>query len=283
MMKQIFYIILLTLISCTENPFGGEKKMANRTISGHVKLDKVDFYPRGYHNGVLVWSEGLGLQATTDIDGSFELTLPASSESSSGAITDGDYTLQFFIGNYKLSSVTITFAAGQVVNDEKVINLEGELRRDVTLTRLAGVHTNVYPPIITSGFDSDVITKVQITPDKTDIHFHLRKLVTRDFSIYTGLLIREADSKKLAYTVDIDTASIMKEYINRPSQTLEFVFNYTDVNLPSGIYEVIPYLVLDREDVPEPILNTLGSGYDSFSQNYFKYPFYRTGGELVIE
>ena len=283
MMKQIFYIILLTLISCTENPFGGEKKMANRTISGHVKLDKVDFYPRGYHNGVLVWSEGLGLQTTTDIDGSFELTLPASSESSSGAITDGDYTLQFFIGNYKLSSVTITFAAGQVVNDEKVINLEGELRRDVTLTRLAGVHTNVYPPIITSGFDSDVITKVQITPDKTDIHFHLRKLVTRDFSIYTGLLIREADSKKLAYTVDIDTASIMKEYINRPSQTLEFVFNYTDVNLPSGIYEVIPYLVLDREDVPEPILNTLGSGYDSFSQNYFKYPFYRTGGELVIE
>ena len=283
MMKQIFYIILLTLISCTENPFGGEKKMANRTISGHVKLDKVDFYPGGYHNGVLVWSEGLGLQATTDIDGSFELTLPASSESSSGAITDGDYTLQFFIGNYKLSSVTITFAAGQVVNDEKVINLEGELRRDVTLTRLAGVHTNVYPPIITSGFDSDVITKVQITPDKTDIHFHLRKLVTRDFSIYTGLLIREADSKKLAYTVDIDTASIMKEYINRPSQTLEFVFNYTDVNLPSGIYEVIPYLVLDREDVPEPILNTLGSGYDSFSQNYFKYPFYRTGGELVIE
>lgn len=283
MMKRIFYTILLTLISCTENPFGGEKKMANRTISGHVKLDKVDFYPGGYHNGVLVWSEGLGLQATTDIDGSFELTLPASSESSSGAITDGDYTLQFFIGNYKLSSVTITFAAGQVVNDEKVINLEGELRRDVTLTRLAGVHTNVYPPIITSGFDSDVITKVQITPDKTDIHFHLRKLVTRDFSIYTGLLIREADSKKLAYTVDIDTASIMKEYINRPSQTLEFVFNYTDVNLPSGIYEVIPYLVLDREDVPEPILNTLGSGYDSFSQNYFKYPFYRTGGELVIE
>ena len=283
MMKRIFYTILLTLISCTENPFGGEKKMANRTISGRVKLDKVDFYPRGYHNGVLVWSEGLGLQTTTDIDGSFELTLPASSESSSGAITDGDYTLQFFIGNYKLSSVTITFAAGQVVNDEKVINLEGELRRDITLTRLAGVHTSVYPPIITSGFDSDVITKVQITPDKTDIHFHLRKLVTRDFSIYTGLLIREADSKKLAYTVDIDTASIMKEYINRPSQTLEFVFNYTDVNLPSGIYEVIPYLVLDREDVPEPILNTLGSGYDSFSQNYFKYPFYRTGGELVIE
>ena len=283
MMKQILFTIFITLISCTENPFGGEKKMANRTISGHVKLDKVDFYPRGYHNGVLVWSEGLGLQTTTDIDGSFELTLPASSESSSGAITDGDYTLQFFIGNYKLSSVTITFAAGQVVNDEKVINLEGELRRDITLTRLAGVHTSVYPPIITSGFDSDVITKVHITPDKTDIYFHLRKLVTRDFSIYTGLLIREADSKKLAYTVDIDTASSMKEYIDRPSQTLDFVFNYTDINLPSGIYEVIPYLVLDRDDIPETILKTLGSGYDSFSQNYFKYPFYRTGGELVIE
>ena len=157
------------------------------------------------------------------------------------------------------------------------------MRRDVTLTRLAGVHTNVYPPIITSGFDSDIITKVQITPDKTDIYFHLRKLVTRDFSIYTGLLIREADSKKLAYTVDIDSATTMKEYIDRPNQTLQFIFDYTDVNLPPGIYEVIPYLVLDRDDIPETILNTLGSGYDTFSQNYFKYPFYRTGGELVVE
>ena len=283
MMKRILSSIFLILISCTENPFGGEKKIADRTISGHVKLDKVDFYPKGYHSGVLVWSEDLGLRATTDIDGSFELTLPASSESSSGAIIDGDYTIQFFLGNYKVSSVTVTFAAGQVVNDEKVINLEGELRRDVSLTRLAGVHTDVYPPVISSGFDSDVITKVQVTPDKTDIYFHLRKVVTRNSSIYTGLLIREADSKKLAYTVDIDSATIMKEYMDRPSKTLEFIFNYTDVNLPVGIYEVIPYLILDREDIPQTILNTLSSGYDTFSQSYFQYPFYRTGGQLVVE
>ncbi|GIT57261.1 MAG: hypothetical protein Ct9H300mP18_06900 [Candidatus Neomarinimicrobiota bacterium] len=172
------------------------------------------------------------------------MTLPASSESSSGAITDGDYTLQFFIGNYKLSSVTIIFAAGQVVNDEKVINLEGELRRDITLTRLAGVHTSVYPPIITSGFDSDVITKVHITPEKTDIYFHLRKLVPRVFSIYTGLLIREADSKKLAYTVDIDTAQ-HERYIDRPIKLI--FFNYTDVNFPRGFMKLSLYLVLDRE------------------------------------
>ena len=124
---------------------------------------------------------------------------------------------------------------------------------------------------------------MQVTPDKTDIYFHLRKVVTRTSSIYTGLLIREVDSKKLAYTVDIDSATIMKEYMDRPSKTLEFIFNYTDINLPEGIYEVIPYLVLDREDIPQTILNTLGSGYDTFSHSYFQYPFYRTGGQLVVE
>ena len=75
----------------------------------------------------------------------------------------------------------------------------------------------------------------------------------------------------------------MKEYMDRPSKTLEFIFNYTEVNLPEGIYEVIPYLVLDREDVPQTILNILSSGYDSFSLSYFEYPFYRTGGKLVVE
>ena len=77
-MKRITLLsTILILFSCTENPFGGKKKIVNRTITGRVVLDRVERYPNGFHDGVFVWSEGLGLQATTDIDGTFELVLPA--------------------------------------------------------------------------------------------------------------------------------------------------------------------------------------------------------------
>ena len=67
-----------------------------------MKLDQVEYYPKEYHGGVFVWSDGLGLKTKTDIDGSFKLVLPASNDPSNGAIIDGDYKIYFFLGNYKI-------------------------------------------------------------------------------------------------------------------------------------------------------------------------------------
>lgn len=283
MKKLLIFYLAWIWISCTENPFGGEKKITDRTISGRVKLEKVPFYPEGFHGGVLVWSEGMGLKDITDIDGSFEFVLPAANEHSSGAIVDGDYQIEFFMANYKLETVTITFAGGQIVDDPKTINLEGEFRRDVSMTRIAGVHTVVEPKKIAIGFETGLKVKVTVTPDRTDVYFNLRKLVTKAGSIYTGLLIKDQATDKLMYTVDIDSASTMREYMDRPKKEMVFDLDYPSSNLPRGSYEVIPYFLIERDDVPVRIFDVLDKGYDSFTEKYFHYPLYRTGGEFIIE
>ena len=283
MKNYSFIFISFILFSCTENPFGGDKKIADKTISGYVKLDEVEYYPKGFHGGVFVWSEGLGLQTKTDIDGSFEFVLPASNDPNNGAIVNGDYTIYFFLGNYKISTVTITFAGGQVVNDDRVINLEGKLRRDVSMTRELGVHTIVSPEIIPTDFDSSIKIMVTVTPDRTDLYCNLRKVENRSGTTYTGVLIKNIVTKELIYTVDIDSASIMREYMDRPMQKIEIDFDYIGLNLPKGTYEIIPYLVLDRKDIPNHLFQAIGNEVYSLSENYFNYPFYRTGGKFVIE
>ena len=283
-MKRITLLsTILILFSCTENPFGGNKKIANRTITGRVVLDRVESYPNGFHDGVFVWSEGLGLQATTDIDGTFELVLPASSEQSSGAIVDGDYTIHFFLGNYLISNISLSFAAGQVVNDSKLINIKGEILRDISLTRVLGVHTSISPKIITSGFDSEVEVIIELTPDRPPIFMNIRKVVTQRDEIYTGLLFKDEETNKLMYSVDIDTASTMREFIAGPTKKIVINFDYVNVNLPTGNYEAIPYFMIDRKDIPQGILSALGAGYNTFSENFFNLPFYRTGGKLVVQ
>jgi len=283
MQKLLSIFIAFIIFSCTENPFGGDKKIADKTISGYVKLEKVEYYPKGFHGGVFVWSKDLGLQTKTDIDGSFEFVLPASNEPSSGAIIDGDYDIHFFLGNYKISKVTVTFAGGQVVNDDKVINLEGELRRDVSMKRELGVNTTVTPETIPSNFDSPINVMVTITPDRTDLYCEMKKIENRSGVTFTGLLIKNIVTNKLIHTVDNDSAFTMREYIDRPMQKIEISFDYMGLNLPKGTYEIIPYMVLERNDVPKHLLEALGSDIYNFSEEYLDYPFYRTGGKFVIE
>ena len=278
-----FFGFLILFVACEENPFFGDDKIPNRSITGHVKLDKVEYYPEGYHGGVFVWAEGLGIKTTTDIDGSFELILPAANDPSMGAIVNGEYTIHFFLGNYRISKVMVEFAAGQIVADDNTITPEGELRKTISMTRLMGMHTTVSPEIITAGFDNNIKVEVDITSDPSEVFVYLKKISTRDGSIYTGLLIKEEGSNKLLHIVDLDGAIIMREDIMSPGKNLEIEFDYTSSNLPSGTYEVIPYLIVDRSDVPQGLKQAIGLGFDSFNQNYFQYPFKRTGGKLVIQ
>ena len=170
-----FFGFLVFFVACEENPFFGDDKISNRSITGNVKLDKVEYYPDGYHGGVFVWAEGLGIKTTTDIDGSFELILPAANDPSMGAIVNGEYTIHFFLGNYQISKVIVEFAAGQIVSDDNTITPEGELRKTISMTRLMGMHTTVSPEIITAGFDSNIKVDVDITSDPSEVFVYLKK------------------------------------------------------------------------------------------------------------
>jgi hypothetical protein len=284
-MNKIWLILLGLFVgfSCEENPFFGENKISERTITGIVKLDKVDQYPDGRHDGVYVWSEGLDVITTTGDDGSFELVLPMASDVSTGGIPDGDYTIHFFLGNYQISTVNLKFLSGKVVANVQVIDIDGELERIVYLDRYLGVKTTVSPNTITNSFDNNINVSIDLEPDKNDLFVNLKKIDSKDLIIYTGLLIQNFETKELAHSIDMEAASVRKELINRPSKRLGVEFNYLDVNLSKGIYEVIPYIFIDRVDIPKNLLKSLGVGYNDFNENYFKFPFKRIGGKMVVE
>jgi hypothetical protein len=284
-MNKIWLILLGLFVgfSCEENPFFGENKISERTITGIVKLDKVDQYPDGRHDGVYVWSEGLDVITTTGDDGSFELVLPMASDVSTGGIPDGDYTIHFFLGNYQISTVNLKFLSGKVVANVQVIDIDGELERIVYLDRYLGLKTTVSPNTITNSFDNNINVSIDLEPDKNDLFVNLKKIDSKDLIIYTGLLIQNFETKELAHSIDMEAASVRKELINRPSKRLGVEFNYLDVNLSKGIYEVIPYIFIDRVDIPKNLLKSLGVGYNDFNENYFKFPFKRIGGKMVVE
>ena len=285
---RIISTILFFLFSCEENPFSSKSSIPHRKINGIINLEGVELYPEGNHSGVFIWSNQLGISALSGADGSFELELPAASSPGGGGIADGDYILYFFMSNYEISTVEITFAGGEILNDDRVIKINGELRKKVNLKRMVQVNTQVRPSTFPKTFEEDVKVTIKATPDRSDIFFYLKGLeAPRQPTVYSGLLIKDISSGELVLSFNPDTAGTIKRVIEQPFR--EFLVNFKVIDdslnsvLPSGTYEAIPYIIIESNDnVPTHLLDALDSGYNEFSDKYFQYPIYRTGGSFTI-
>ena len=79
----------------------------------------------------------------------------------------------------------------------------------------------------------------------------------------------------------------IKRFIEKPYR--EFLINFKVVDdslrptLPAGTYEAVPYVIIESNDVPpDQLIEALSEGYSEFSENYFNYPLYRTGGKFTV-
>ena len=285
---KIIPILFLLISSCEENPFSSKSSIPHRKINGIINLAGVDFYPEGNHSGVFVWSNQLSISALSGADGSFELELPAASSPNGGGIADGDYTIYFFMSNYEVSMVEITFAGGEILNDDRIIKIDGELRKKINLKRMVQINTEVQPSTIPKNFEEDVKVVVKATPDRSDIFFYLKGLeMPRQPTAYSGLLIKDLSSGELVLSFNPDTAGTIKRVINQPFREFTVNFDFIDDSLgsalPPGTYEALPYIIIESNDiVPTHLLDALDPGYNEFSEKYFKYPIYRTGGKFTV-
>ena len=192
------------------------------------------------------------------------------------------------MSNYQISSIKVTFAGGEILNDDRVIKINGELRKIIDLNRMVQIHTTIEPNIIPSSFVEDIKVTVKGTPDRNDIFFFLKGIeAARQPTVYSGLLIKNTASGELIYSFNPDTAGTIKRFIEKPYR--EFLINFKVVDdslrptLPAGTYEAVPYVIIESNDVPpDQLIEALSEGYSEFSENYFNYPLYRTGGKFTV-
>ena len=70
----------------------------------------------------------------------------------------------------------------------------------------------------------------------------------------------------------------IKDSVRTWNLTLDIVPNY----LPIGEYEIIPYILILQDNVPEELIQSLGDDVEDFGENYLNIPFKRTGGKFKV-
>jgi len=278
LLPSTFWGVLFLFSACESNPFFGTDKIPDRKITGKVSAQFLE-----NHGDVYVWLEGADLLTQTQEDGSFSLSLPTPGEAGAGTIVSGSYKLYFYLANYKLEFVTIEFLNGEIIENLAVIKKDGQLKKSVYLENILTLETKISPKSYFKDEDDSIKVNVILIPNSPEVFIETIVRVDSGNSITrTGFLIFD-ENNKLIQSANVEGSRTRREIVASPKKEWTAIFQLNESLFSKGEYDVIPYIVLDRSDVPKKLASAIGSNYKSFTQNFIIYPIKRKGGKLIVQ
>jgi len=269
-------IFLVGFLSCTELPFGG-----NEISSGHRQIrGKVKLHDGSSPDNVYIWLSSFNIGTYTDKTGEFKLTLPPKSSMGSSGGISGTFDLYFYIANYKLASSQVVVRDGEFAYSRGDINKDGEIYETKVLRRFLRINTALSPASVSTNYTGSIEAKVtlQATIDSATV------IVPESVGGMLGaIFVKKIDSHEVfTYKSVPITGTSSKFLVGLTSRSLNMTFNLILNPLPPGKYEVIPYLLIAHETIPEGLIESIGSNVKKLHPDYLNIPFKREGGEFEV-
>jgi len=283
--KFIFIVIIISFVylACTDNPFFEDTEFGSDklTISGNIKLNRL-----GNDNGVddesgiFVWLEGLDVSTYTTPDGQFELQLSSPAILPGGATAwNGVYKLYYYVANYKYEYSSILIRNGKVEYGQSDVDDQGNINKIVQLTELLAIETTISPCStninmicgekvdLSFNTDGETVTFETFVPlDATSGSVIFKKL-DAPFTLSKFVLA----NKNTLRIVEISGSEVWNMQLGGTNNL--GIKDMDPIPIESGEYEVVPYLVIEQEGLPEELLHNISKYYDVFSSEYLKLPF----------
>ena len=273
-MKHFFYFIILIFIisGCTSNPFLSDDAARDKHIvRGKVLLEQGDS-----PEDIYVWLEDLNISTRTNAHGEFSLALPRTDDL---AGYNNDLKLYYYVGNYAIQHSNLLVVNGVFEFGKYDINNDGFIEETIYLKKLIDITTKIDPEAISEDY-SDIL-KVDVNIINLDTNLLVIGRMTRE-GVLSGYIFREINSPATsAKRFDLSSVVYRGYRLYEPvNWTGSFVWEKNF--LPSGTYEVYPYVFLRQSDLPQELLDSFGTDADQFTDAYLKIPFKHNSDLLTI-
>jgi len=261
--------LLLILANCSSNPFFGDEVIEdNLVLKGRITLQEETDY-----SDIFVWLRGINASTRTKADGSFSLQLPSPYSWPGGAFAwMGELPLYFYMDNYVIDSVMISFLNGKLNSDQENITKKGTLRKDRELKKIMHMYASIQPANIKANQDQVIRVSSQIVP------------LSGEFRVITYLY--KPDPKAPGYLLrafgifnEEDPIGTFEEHIIYPA--VKNTYNLTQsffgmdsviVNLPPGNYQAVPLAHSQQQGIPKELFFEIGEEPGRFTKNFLKVP-----------
>ncbi|TFB10922.1 hypothetical protein E3V55_04760 [Candidatus Marinimicrobia bacterium MT.SAG.3] len=282
--KQLVLICafsLTALIGCTENPFSDPPEVGTSQLSGKVLLSH-DFD----NSGVYVWIEQIEVSAYTNSDGDFLITIPPPSIQGGGGGIEGDLIMYFYLANYKLDSAQVSFLRGVPVVSKGDLNEEGDVARIIKLSKLLNVELSFLKKSISMSSIDSLRIKITLTsPEIEPVASVMAKANTREYTPPSpAFFISKIDSEEDIFKMnDIGYHVELVNFINKGvTVKYDMAVGFSAGELPTGTYEVIPFVKVRNVNPPLALLNSLGEHVLEYHSDYLKLPFKRSSEKIIL-
>lgn len=277
----LFIICCTALSGCTENPFFNPPEVGAAQISGQVLLSReVD------NSGVYVWIERLELSASTNPDGEFLINIPPPASQGGGNGIDGDLFMYFYIANYKLDSVRVSFLRGVPVISRGDLNEEGNLDHVINLSKLLNVRVSVSSDSVSMASPDSLKVTIKLTSTAVNpVASIMAKANSREYTPASpALFIKKVGSDEHIFKmIDIGYHVELVNFIDQNVTVIhEMTIKFTDGELLTGVYEVIPYVKVRGVDPPLELLESLGNHVLDYHPDYLNLPFKLSTENFVL-
>jgi hypothetical protein len=216
---------------------------------------------------VSVWLETFDLYTTSDSGGYFSFSI-TNSQTSNGSM-NGPVNLYFFIHNYELDSVTVYFTNGMFSKEQTDFSEDGELLNPVEMKKILSgeviLHFNKNSiqtrDTLRVSFNLETHSAVSIDTykyilqeDGSDFHSGLffRSLTDNE----TVIIYRFSGTDKFGNSVEDRLRNLA--YEKNESITWTYYLLSDSLNLSSGDYEVLPYLLIRHDQIPIGLIDAHG-------------------------
>ena len=260
--NKTIVFLLISLFSCTSNPFWDDSGTIEMKITGKVITEN-----NQTNVPVSVWLETFDLYTTTDSVGYFSISIN-NSQTSYGNM-NGPVNLYLYIHNYELDSVTVYFTNGMFSKEQTDFSEDGELLNPVEMKKILSgeviLHFNknsiqtrdtlrVSFNLETHSVVSIDTYKYILQEDGSDFHSGLffRSLTDNE----TVTIYRFTGTNQFGNSVDDQLRNLA--YEKDESITWTYYLLSDSLNLSSGDYEVLPYLLIRHDQIPIGLIEAHG-------------------------
>ncbi len=273
MKHSLYFIILIFIImACTNNPFFGDDPASDK----HIVRGKVLLETGDSSEDIYVWLEKLNISTRTNARGEFSLALPRTDDMVG---YNNDLKLYYYVGNYAIHHSNLLVVNGVFEFGKYDINNDGIIKETVYLKKLIDITTTFDPKAFSEDYND--IVKIEVIIVNLDTNLLVINRMTIE-GVLSGYIFREINSPATsAKRFDLRSVVYRGFRLYDPvTWTGSFVWekNY----LPSGTYEVYPYVFLRQPDLPQELLASFGTNADQFTDAYLKIPFKHNSDLLTI-
>lgn len=283
--RLILFLISVSLISlmCTSNPiFEDRDSSSKQTVKGRIQLSD-----GASPDNVFVWLEGLNISTYTNDGGHFTLQLPPPQSQSGGGLT-GDYRIFYYVGNYRITTSSVVIRNGSFEYGAGDIDTEGNIDGTKILQKLADINTVIQPSEITEYDSSRVgitlFVTVTVVPKSNSVKV---KMPIGPGGLLTAMIFKGIDASisdavfygNAQLSEPINVTAIRNWQTGIKARNINSTPYYT---LEAGEHEVIPYIRIVQDDLPDGLIESIGENAGTFNHDYLKIPVRLNLGHLTV-